>query len=148
MRRSSDDARPRCARTGFPTSIAERGSHLLGFAYASPFRLRPAYRYTVEDSVYVHPDTVREGIGRRLLEAVIAGCEAAGRRRLVAVIGGADERSISFPPPLRLRGRGPDRGRRLEARPLARPRHHAARAWSFDLVAAGRRMRTFRVGTW
>ena len=79
-----------------PYVVAERGSRLLGFAYASPFRLRPAYRYTVEDSVYVHPDTVREGIGRRLLEAVIAGCEAAGRRRLVAVIGGADERSIAF----------------------------------------------------
>ena len=81
---------------GLPYVVAERDSRLLGFAYASPFRLRPAYRYTVEDSVYVHPDTVREGIGRRLLEAVIAGCEAGGRRRLVAVIGGADERSISF----------------------------------------------------
>ena len=44
----------------------------------------------------MHPETVREGIGRRLLEAVIEGCEAAGRRRLVAVIGGADERSIAF----------------------------------------------------
>ena len=81
---------------GLPYVVAERDSHLLGFAYASPFRLRPAYRFTVEDSVYVHPDTVREGIGRKLLQSVIDGCEAAGRRRLVAVIGGADERSIAF----------------------------------------------------
>ena len=92
LRRRCTEVRAR----GLPYVVAERDSRLLGFAYASPFRLRPAYRYTVEDSVYVHPDTVREGIGRRLLQAVIAGCEAAGRRRLVAVIGGADERSIAF----------------------------------------------------
>ena len=93
------EIRRRCGEVcalGLPWVVAERDSRLLGFAYASPFRLRPAYRYTVEDSVYVHPDTVREGIGRRLLEALIEGCEAAGRRRLVAVIGGADERSIRF----------------------------------------------------
>lgn len=81
---------------GLPYVVAERDSRLLGFAYASPFRLRPAYRFTVEDSVYVHPESVREGIGRRLLQAVIERCEAAGRRRLVAVIGGADERSVAF----------------------------------------------------
>ena len=93
------ELRRRCAQVrahGLPYVVAERDSCLLGFAYASPFRLRPAYRYTVEDSVYVHPDSVREGIGRRLLQSVIEGCEAAGRRRLVAVIGGADERSIAF----------------------------------------------------
>ena len=95
----SAELRRRCGEVrarGLPYVVAERDSRLLGFAYASPFRLRPAYRYTVEDSVYVHPDTVREGIGRRLLQAVIEGCEAAGRRRIVAVIGGADERSIAF----------------------------------------------------
>ena len=93
------ELRRRCAKArahGLPYVVAERDTQLLGFAYASPFRLRPAYRYTVEDSVYVHPDTVREGIGRRLLQAVIEGCETAGRRRIVAVIGGADERSIAF----------------------------------------------------
>ena len=92
LRRRYGEVRAR----GLPYVVAERASRLLGFAYASPFRLRPAYRYTVEDSVYVHPDTVREGIGRRLLQAVIEACAAAGRRRLVAVIGGADDRSIAF----------------------------------------------------
>ena len=95
----ADELRRRCTEVrarGLPYVVAERDSRLLGFAYASPFRLRPAYRYTVEDSVYVHPESVRAGIGRRLLQAVIEGCEAAGRRRLVAVIGGADERSIAF----------------------------------------------------
>lgn len=92
LRRRRGEVRAR----GLPYVVAERGSRLLGFAYASPFRLRPAYRFTVEDSVYVHPETVREGIGRRLLQAIIERCEAAGRRRLVAVIGGADERSVAF----------------------------------------------------
>ena len=92
LRRRCGEVRAR----GLPYVVAERDSRLLGFAYASPFRLRPAYRYTVEDSVYVHPESVREGIGRRLLQAVIERCEAAGRRRLVAVIGGADERSVAF----------------------------------------------------
>ena len=92
LRRRCGEVRAR----GLPYVVAERDSRLLGFAYASPFRLRPAYRFSVEDSVYVHPDSVREGIGRRLLQSVIDGCEAAGRRRLVAVIGGADERSIAF----------------------------------------------------
>ena len=92
LRRRCREVRAR----GLPYVVAERDSRLLGFAYASPFRLRPAYRFTVEDSVYVHPESVREGIGRRLLQAVIERCEAAGRRRLVAVIGGADERSIAF----------------------------------------------------
>lgn len=92
LRRRRGEVRAR----GLPYVVAERDSRLLGFAYASPFRLRPAYRFTVEDSVYVHPESVREGIGRRLLQAVIERCEAAGRRRLVAVIGGADERSVAF----------------------------------------------------
>ena len=94
LRRRRDEVRAR----GLPYLVAERppASEVLGFAYASPFRLRPAYRYTVEDSVYVHPEATRAGIGRRLLQAVAEGCEADGRRQLVAVIGGADERSIGF----------------------------------------------------
>ena len=111
LRRRSAEVRAR----GLPYVVAERGARLLGFAYASPFRLRPAYRYTVEDSVYVHPETVREGIGRRLLQAVIEGC-AGGRppppRRGHRRCGRALDR---LPSPLRLRGRRSHRGRRLEA---------------------------------
>jgi L-amino acid N-acyltransferase YncA len=72
---------------GLPYLVAEEDGVVLGYAYAGPFRLRAAYRYTVEDSVYVSPDAVGKGVGRTLLTALIAECEALGLRQLVAVIG-------------------------------------------------------------
>ena len=61
-----------------------------GFAYAAPFRTRPAYRYGVEDSVYVAPETIGKGHGRALLEALIMRCEHCGLYSMIAVIGDAD----------------------------------------------------------
>jgi L-amino acid N-acyltransferase YncA len=58
-----------------------------GFAYASAFRPRPAYRYTAEDSVYIHPDRLGQGLGKALVAEVIAACEALGVRQMIAVIG-------------------------------------------------------------
>lgn len=75
------------ANRGLPYFAAEEDSHVLGFAYAGPFRPRAAYRYTLEDSVYVAPDAVGQGVGRALLTAVIAACEALGVRQLIAVVG-------------------------------------------------------------
>ncbi|TCS13566.1 GNAT family N-acetyltransferase [Caulobacter sp. BK020] len=72
---------------GLPYLVAERDGVVLGYAYAGPFRLRAAYRYTVEDSVYVGPDAVGLGVGKALLAAVIAACEALGLRQICAVIG-------------------------------------------------------------
>ena len=72
---------------GLPYLVAEEAGRVLGFAYASPFRPRAAYRYTAEDSVYVAPDAVGRGVGRAMLSEVIAACEALGLRQLVAVIG-------------------------------------------------------------
>lgn len=73
---------------GLPYLVAEdEGGRVLGFAYASPFRPRAAYRYTAEESVYVHPDLVGRGVGKALVAEVIAVCEAMGLRQLVAVIG-------------------------------------------------------------
>jgi phosphinothricin acetyltransferase len=72
---------------GLPYLVAEDQGRVLGYAYAGPYRARPAYRHTVEDSVYVAPDAGRRGAGRRLLAALIARCEAAGYRQIVAVIG-------------------------------------------------------------
>ena len=72
---------------GLPWLVAEADGALLGYAYAGPFRLRAAYRYTVEDSVYVAPDAVGRGLGRVLLTEVIARCEALGLRQMAAVIG-------------------------------------------------------------
>jgi phosphinothricin acetyltransferase len=76
-----------CA-AGLPFIVAtdQRGT-VLGFAYAAPYRARSAYRFTVEDSIYVSPDATRRGIGRSLLAALIERCAAAGSRQMVAVIG-------------------------------------------------------------
>lgn len=73
-----------------PASRPERGGELAGYAYATAYRSRVAYRHTVEDSVYVDPRCARLGAGRALLGAVIDACEALGYRQMVAVIGGSD----------------------------------------------------------
>jgi L-amino acid N-acyltransferase YncA len=74
-------------RQGFPYLVVERGGNVLGYAYASHYRTRSAYRHTVEDSVYVDPGAQRQGIGRVLLEALIERCTSLGYRQMVAVIG-------------------------------------------------------------
>src|SRR4051812_36427872 len=70
-----------------PYLVAEAGGVIAGYAYAAVYRARPAYRYTVEDSVYVDKDYVGRGIGSALMPALIDGCTAAGRRQMIAVIG-------------------------------------------------------------
>ena len=75
---------------GLPYVLAEIEGQVAGFAYAAPFRLRAAYRFTVEDSVYIHPDFKGRGVGRALLSRVLVDCEALGLRQVIAVIGGSD----------------------------------------------------------
>jgi len=70
-----------------PWLAAEADGAVIGYAYASSFRPRPGYRFTVEDSVYVAPEAMGLGAGRALLLAVIARCEAMGLRQMLAVIG-------------------------------------------------------------
>ena len=73
---------------GLPWLVAESDEgEVNGYAYASAFRPRIGYRYTAEDSVYVAPAAQGRGVGRALLAAVIAACEARGLRQLMAVIG-------------------------------------------------------------
>jgi phosphinothricin acetyltransferase len=72
---------------GLPYLVAEDDGRVQGFAYAAPFRPRAAYRYTLEDSVYIAPAAKGRGVGRAVLSAVIAECEKLGVRQLVAVIG-------------------------------------------------------------
>jgi L-amino acid N-acyltransferase YncA len=72
---------------GFPHLVAEQDGTVLGYAYAGPYRARPAYRFTVENSIYVAPHHQGRGVGRRLLAALIARCEALGMRQMIAVIG-------------------------------------------------------------
>ena len=72
---------------GLPHLVVERDGTVRAFAYAGPYRLRPAYRYTVEDSVYVAPDAIGQGLGRAALTEVISRATALGMRQMVAVIG-------------------------------------------------------------
>ncbi len=71
----------------FPYIIAEVEGTVAGYAYAGAFRERPAYRFTVEDSIYIAPQMHRRGIGRALLTRLITESEAAGFRQMMAVIG-------------------------------------------------------------
>jgi phosphinothricin acetyltransferase len=72
---------------GYPFLVAEISGAVVGYAYAGPYRARPAYYWTVEDSVYIAPQAQRQGIGRALLSRLIAEAEARGFRQMIAVIG-------------------------------------------------------------
>jgi len=72
---------------GNPYFVAEIDGRVAGYAYAGPYRTRPGYRYTVENSVYVAPDAQGKGVGRVLLAAVVEACTAKGYRLMVAIIG-------------------------------------------------------------
>lgn len=83
-------------KKGYPYLAAVDGEgQLLGYAYASAFRTRPAYRWLVEDSIYIHPSARGRGIGKALLVALLDRSERLGFRQMVAVVGGASEASIS-----------------------------------------------------
>ena len=71
----------------FPYFVAERAGSVAGYAYAGPYRDRPAYDWCVEDSIYVAPEFHRTGIGRRLLARLVAESEASGYRQMLSVIG-------------------------------------------------------------
>ncbi len=72
---------------GMPHLVLQRGKQVMGFAYAQPFRPRLAYRHTLEDSIYLHPDATGQGMGRALLAELLAQAEHRGARQMVAVIG-------------------------------------------------------------
>lgn len=72
---------------GYPYVVAEIQGTLAGYAYAGPYRPRPAYRFSVEDSIYIDQSAQRRGVGRMLLEHLIEQCERRGFRQMVAVIG-------------------------------------------------------------
>jgi phosphinothricin acetyltransferase len=72
---------------GLPYLIAEQNNLVVGYAYAAPYRTRIAYRFTLEDSVYIHPEYMGRGIGAALLVRLISASRDWGCRQLVAVIG-------------------------------------------------------------
>ena len=80
---------------GWPFLVAESNGVVVGYAYATQFRDREGYRFTAEDSIYVHPDWMGLGIGGTLLDALIELSVAFGFRTLIAVIGGGEAGSVA-----------------------------------------------------
>jgi phosphinothricin acetyltransferase len=78
------------AGDGLPFLTATRDDQIVGYAYCAPWKVRPAYRHTVEDSIYVAPDAIGCGVGGRLLDGLITDCAEAGVREVIAVIADAD----------------------------------------------------------
>jgi L-amino acid N-acyltransferase YncA len=73
----------------YPYLVAERSGAIMGYAYAGPYHLRPAYHWTLEDSIYLDPQFQGQGIGRLLLRQLLADAEAGGFRQMIALIGDA-----------------------------------------------------------
>jgi L-amino acid N-acyltransferase YncA len=74
-----------------PYLVAEESGRVVGFCYASLYRARSAYRFTVEDSIYVDEASLGRGVGRALLGTLVERCTALGYRQMIAVIGGSDQ---------------------------------------------------------
>ena len=81
---------------GLPFLTASLDGETVGYAYCTPWKARPAYRHTVEDSVYVAPHAVGRGVGGYLLDALLADCVGAGIREVIAVIVDADGAAASL----------------------------------------------------
>jgi L-amino acid N-acyltransferase YncA len=113
---------------GLPWLVAEQGNRVLGYAYASHLRPRPAYRFSVEDSIYLHPEVLGRGVGRVLLSELLGRCQAVGARQMLAVIGDSANsssigvhRALGFEPCGTLRSVGWKFGRWLDVVLMQRP---------------------------
>jgi L-amino acid N-acyltransferase YncA len=106
---------------GLPFLVADQSGEVAGYAYAAPWRPKPAYRHTVENSIYLDPDRTGQGLGGALLGALLDGCAEAGMRQMVAVIAdtGSDasaalHRRFGFTDAGRLTGVGHKHGRWID----------------------------------
>ena len=81
-------------KRSLPHLVADVGGEVAGYAYAVPFRKRPAYLFTVKHSIYIHSDYMRAGIGRRLLPALIDACKKEGYCQMVGYVDAANEGSL------------------------------------------------------
>ena len=81
---------------GWPFVVAERDGEVVGYAYATQFRDRAAYTETCENSIYIAPDRLGQGIGSHLLPALLEAAQASGFRQMIAVIGGGEPSSVAL----------------------------------------------------
>src|SRR5579859_3086626 len=112
---SLEEMRRRLLKTtqerGLPFLVAESDGEVVGYTYAGPFRFRTAYRYTIEDSIYVAPSVTRRGVGATLLGALVERCTKLGYRQMIGVIGdSANHGSIGLHRRLGFRQEGVLRG--------------------------------------
>jgi phosphinothricin acetyltransferase len=112
---------------GLPFLVAELSGRVVGYAYAAPWRPKTGYRFSVEDSVYVAPDATGQGVGMRLLSALVSAATAGGMRQMIAVITeGPDSASaalhgrLGFTPAGHLIGVGYKHGRWIDTLLLQR----------------------------
>ena len=112
----------------YPYLVAERSAVVAGYAYAGPYHLRPAYKWTTEDSIYLDPEFRGQGIGRLLMRQLLADAEAGGFRQMVALIGDAGNTasialhaSAGFRPVGTLQSVGFKHGRWLDVVVMQRP---------------------------
>jgi len=112
----------------YPYLVAERSAVVAGYAYAGPYHLRPAYNWTIEDSIYLDPEFRGQGIGRLLMRQLLADAEAGGFRQMVALIGDAGNTasialhaSAGFRPVGTLQSVGFKHGRWLDVVVMQRP---------------------------
>lgn len=84
------------AQMGYPLLIARMGEEIIGFAYASPYRERPAYRFTCENAIYLSPDHLGKGYGSKLLKELLAQSKAFGFKQMVAIITMGTDASIAL----------------------------------------------------
>lgn len=99
MPRSEAEMRERiasCMSKGWPFLVAERKGEVLGYCYATPFRERPAYANTCENSIYVRQDCMGQGIGKTLLAALVVESTQFGFRQMIAVVGGGEPASVGL----------------------------------------------------
>jgi len=81
---------------GWPFLVAERSGEVVGYAYATQFRDRAAYAHTCENSIYVAPDWLGQGIGETLLQALVDASASCGFEQMIAVIGGGEPASVAL----------------------------------------------------
>jgi phosphinothricin acetyltransferase len=104
-----------CAARGWPFLVAERDGVVVGYAYATQFRDRPAYGFACENSIYIHPDHIGRGLGKALLAALLTAAADAGFRQMIAVVSADEQASVALHAGLgfRLTGRLPAVGRKF-----------------------------------